>query len=368
MLSLQGRPADQGSYAGPSFSTGAFPGDFLFCLKSSRRSCGPPEKAAYGKLIRMMSHEINNSVGAAEARSSTPSAATRTQLGERGRDDFLPGPTEWRSPVSKNLRAFMNGFAEVVRLSAAGPPTQTDLPPTRGRNPPPPSSGSRTAGASERRVEGGIQTPASHRPRTATRIEQVLVNVLKNAVEWDRRGQAGLFWASASKAAATGAGTGAGPTCRSRTAGRAFPADVQPAPLYPLLLRPRGTAVVWALTLVQRNPLQPTASTSAWVPAREEGRSSGWGFKDLALSRLARHFLLCNPHQETQRLIDGVGVGEDFGYVWGQRDRDFTRLFPAWSSRNDAKSMEVILGSEIVFFGIKLLHRIYALSGSPLER
>jgi len=74
------------------------------------------ERAAYEKLIRMMSHEVNNSVGA--VRSLLESCGNYAgQLREEDRDDFRKA-LEVASSRVENLNQFMNGFAEVVRIPA----------------------------------------------------------------------------------------------------------------------------------------------------------------------------------------------------------------------------------------------------------
>ena len=90
-----------------------FPRSFLL-LEELTEELRASEKAAYGKLIRMMSHEINNSVGAVGSLLD-PSAATPAISGRRTGRNYCPGDPAG-DPRLENLRAFMNGFAEVVRL------------------------------------------------------------------------------------------------------------------------------------------------------------------------------------------------------------------------------------------------------------
>ncbi len=72
------------------------------------------EKAAYEKLIRMMSHEVNNSVGA--VRSLLISSMNyEDQLSPEDRGDFSNAMAVAISRV-ENLSEFMNRFAQVVRL------------------------------------------------------------------------------------------------------------------------------------------------------------------------------------------------------------------------------------------------------------
>jgi two-component system, NtrC family, nitrogen regulation sensor histidine kinase NtrY len=72
------------------------------------------EKAAYEKLIRMMSHEVNNSVGA--VRSLLESLlAYAPQVGDADRDDFT-NALKVASARMDALNRFMGAFADVVRI------------------------------------------------------------------------------------------------------------------------------------------------------------------------------------------------------------------------------------------------------------
>jgi signal transduction histidine kinase len=78
------------------------------------------EKAAYEKLIRMMSHEVNNSVGA--VRSLLESALRYAeQVGEADREDFRSALTIASARIDA-LNRFMAAFADVVRIP---PPHKT---------------------------------------------------------------------------------------------------------------------------------------------------------------------------------------------------------------------------------------------------
>lgn len=135
------------------------------------------EKAAYGKLIRMMSHEINNSVGAVGSLLDSFRGYAGDLRGE-DQEDFLQAIAVAITRL-ENLRAFMNGFAEVVRLPppdrrATGVKQLLDeilllLRPELDR---------RRIRVSWERAE-----PLPPIELDRNQIEQVLVNVLKNAVE-----------------------------------------------------------------------------------------------------------------------------------------------------------------------------------------
>ncbi|HEX7192572.1 MAG TPA: ATP-binding protein, partial [Thermoanaerobaculia bacterium] len=72
------------------------------------------EKAAYEKLIRMMSHEVNNSVGAVRSLLES-SLLYAPQVREEDRGDFTNALTIASSRVDA-LNRFMAAFADVVRI------------------------------------------------------------------------------------------------------------------------------------------------------------------------------------------------------------------------------------------------------------
>lgn len=72
------------------------------------------EKAAYEKLIRLMSHEVNNSVGAVQSLLHS-FLHYKSQLREADREDFVNALRVALTRI-EHLNAFMRGFAEVVRV------------------------------------------------------------------------------------------------------------------------------------------------------------------------------------------------------------------------------------------------------------
>lgn len=84
------------------------------------------EKSAYEKLIRMMSHEVNNSVGAVRSLLES-SLRYAPQIGEEDRADFESALTIASARIDA-LNRFMAAFADVVRIP---PPART---PTRVAN------------------------------------------------------------------------------------------------------------------------------------------------------------------------------------------------------------------------------------------
>src|SRR5258708_27725998 len=78
------------------------------------------EKTAYEKLIRMMSHEVNNSVGAVRSLlESVLRYAEQVSAADRG--DFIGALTIAAARI-KSLNRFMTGFADGVRLPPPHPP------------------------------------------------------------------------------------------------------------------------------------------------------------------------------------------------------------------------------------------------------
>ncbi len=135
------------------------------------------EKAAYEKLIRMMSHEVNNSVGASNSLLHSCLNYGR-HLPDADRDDF-EGALRVVIGRTEKLSAFMRGFAEVVRL-----PAPNRQPADLRRLVEDVADLMRPAaelqGVSLERDLGDDLPPAD---LDRVQIEQVLVNVVKNAIE-----------------------------------------------------------------------------------------------------------------------------------------------------------------------------------------
>ncbi|MGH7598543.1 MAG: sensor histidine kinase [bacterium] len=72
------------------------------------------EKAAYEKLIRMMSHEVNNSIGAVNSLLHS-FLNYKTQLRDDDRQDY-ENALKVAIARTEHLNGFMRGFADVVRL------------------------------------------------------------------------------------------------------------------------------------------------------------------------------------------------------------------------------------------------------------
>lgn len=134
------------------------------------------EKAAYEKLIRMLSHEVNNSVAASNSL-LTSCLVLAEQLPADSRNDLEAALAVVMDRTSQ-LGAFMKAFADVVRLPEPrlAPCDLTDLLAHLRRL---------MAGEADRRritIETAFESvPSVMLDRTL--MEQALVNVLKNAIE-----------------------------------------------------------------------------------------------------------------------------------------------------------------------------------------
>jgi two-component system, NtrC family, nitrogen regulation sensor histidine kinase NtrY len=135
------------------------------------------EKAAYEKLIRMMSHEVNNSVGAVSSLLDS-SLSLGQGLPEADRRE-MEQALRVAIVRTEQLGAFMRGFAEVVRIPAPR------LAPCDVRGLLEGITRLLSAEAERRRVrwswDAAAPLPAVELDRI--QMEQVFVNVIKNALE-----------------------------------------------------------------------------------------------------------------------------------------------------------------------------------------
>lgn len=165
-----------------------FPRSF-FLLEELTEELRASEKAAYEKLIRTFSHEVNNSLAPVLSLLETLREDRATEVGgpEAGQDsrsDLDPDPGMGRAIEAaarrlEHLRVFMRDYAEVVRLPAPEPrpcdvATLVDeildlLRPELAR----------------RRIRWRWDERTAVAPVALDRnqVEQVLVNVLRNAME-----------------------------------------------------------------------------------------------------------------------------------------------------------------------------------------
>jgi signal transduction histidine kinase len=240
MLPLQGGRRLKCSRA--EFFDRGFPRSFLV-IEELTEELRASERAAYGKLIRMMSHEINNSVGAVGSLLDS-FRGYGEQLGLEDRDDFLHAIAVAITRL-ENLRAFMNGFAEVVRL----PPP--DRRPADVRQLVDEILFLLRPELERRRIEVVWEQAEPLPPIDLDRnqIEQVVVNVLKNAME--SIGEDGRILLRLGREPVLDATWDRGrPYLSIEDSGPGIPADVQPllfTPFFTTKKNGRGLG----LTLVQ---------------------------------------------------------------------------------------------------------------------
>lgn len=159
-----------------SFYDRGFPRTF-FVFEELTSELRATEKAAYDKLVRVMSHEVNNSVAAVN--SLLESLAESIDSGRQNLQHDLARTLGVALERLEHLRAFTRGYAEVVRLPAPTP-RDCDLPRLvrdlmilhRGE-------------FADRRIQISTRLPDEEVVVEVDKnqIEQVLVNVLRNAIE-----------------------------------------------------------------------------------------------------------------------------------------------------------------------------------------
>ncbi|MEM7049045.1 MAG: ATP-binding protein [Acidobacteriota bacterium] len=146
-------------------------------LEELTRVIDDSERAAYEKLIRLMSHEVNNTVAATN--SLLQSCATYApQIGAADRDDYS---NALRVVIERNesLNRFMSDFAQVVKLP------EPDLRPCRLEELVAALEVMFRVPCEERSIRW-LRSGAETTPEVALdreQIEQVLINIVKNAIE-----------------------------------------------------------------------------------------------------------------------------------------------------------------------------------------
>lgn len=135
------------------------------------------EKSAYEKLIRMMSHEVNNSVGSANSLLHS-CLNYKEQLKDEDRKDF---ETALEVVISRTdqLNAFMRSFADVVRLPAPR------LRPVDVQGLLEDITILMRAETAPRKINWRweIERPLDPVQMDRSQMEQAFVNILKNAIE-----------------------------------------------------------------------------------------------------------------------------------------------------------------------------------------
>jgi signal transduction histidine kinase len=233
------------------------------------------EKATYETLVRMVSHEVNNSVAAV----GSLLESCRTYAGQLAVDDRGDYETALAVAVGRleSLRAFIAGFAEVVRLPPPAP-APCDLErlvrdvlhlfaPELAR----------------RRIRCRRQTAGGPLPPLALdshQLEQVLVNVLRNAAE--AIGEDGEIVVE------LGTEPGGRPYLAVRDSGPGFPDAVRERLFTPFFTTKRDGRGL-GLTLIREvvaghgfdlrldNHPEGGAELKIWLAAARSGQASGHG-------------------------------------------------------------------------------------------
>jgi len=159
-----------------AFMDRGFPRSFLL-LDELTAELHRSEKQAYEKLIRLMSHEVNNTSGAVQSLLQS-CLAYRRYLPPGDREDFARALDVAISRTA-NLDEFMRGFADVVRLPAPRP-HRDDLRPLlrqvavlfRER-----------CEAADVHLKLDLADDLPPVPFDAVQLEQAMLNIVKNAVE-----------------------------------------------------------------------------------------------------------------------------------------------------------------------------------------
>lgn len=135
------------------------------------------EKTAYGKLIRMMSHEVNNSVGASNSLLHS-CLNYAPEIPEPHRADF-ESAIEIAIGRTDHLNEFMRAFADVIRLPVPRC-ERGDILPMLER-----IEQLTRAQRQQRRItwRTKAEAPLEPVPMDLAQMEQVLVNIVKNAIE-----------------------------------------------------------------------------------------------------------------------------------------------------------------------------------------
>jgi two-component system nitrogen regulation sensor histidine kinase NtrY len=134
------------------------------------------EKKAYGKVIRMMAHEVNNTVG--PVNSIIESTLKATSLWTEGHEN-LEHALQVAFERNRNLNIFMRNFADVVRLPSPVK-SQVDLHQIVKH-----VATLFEFRAAESQIEFVFQIPASTFMVYADQqqLEQALINIIKNSME-----------------------------------------------------------------------------------------------------------------------------------------------------------------------------------------
>ncbi len=135
------------------------------------------EKNVYGKVIRMMAHEVNNTIG--PVNSIMQSALKTDQLWEGHQFNTLKDALQVAIDRNQNLNHFMRNFAELVKLPS---PNKRPVDLHQLVNS---VSKLLSLKAEEKEItfEFGFAEGAFHIVADEQQMEQALINIVKNAIE-----------------------------------------------------------------------------------------------------------------------------------------------------------------------------------------
>lgn len=135
------------------------------------------EKNVYGKVIRMMAHEVNNTIG--PVNSIIQSTLTTGQLWDNAKTGNLKDALQIALDRNQNLNLFMRNFADLVKLPQANK-KQVDVCHLVDI-----AAKLMAIKAKENEVEFVIDVPAQpfYISADEQQMEQALINIVKNAIE-----------------------------------------------------------------------------------------------------------------------------------------------------------------------------------------
>ncbi|WP_298734551.1 ATP-binding protein [uncultured Chitinophaga sp.] len=153
-----------------------FPREFIL-IEELTAEILAAEKKAYGKVIRMMAHEVNNTIGPVNSILQSALSAESLQNGQNG--NMLQHALRVAVERNHNLNHFMRNFADVVRLPE---PLRKEIDLHQLVN-----NVARLmemkAGEKEISFEYQLEEGPFHIHADQEQMEQVLINIVKNAME-----------------------------------------------------------------------------------------------------------------------------------------------------------------------------------------
>lgn len=147
----------------------------FFLIEEMTEELRVSEKSAYEKLIRMMSHEVNNSVGAVRSLLES-SLRYAPQVGEADRGDFTSALTIASARIDA-LNRFMSAFADVVRIPAPSP-TRASVANLVER-----VAALLRPELEQRGIRLTLDLERDESEIDVSQIEQVVLNIFRNAIE-----------------------------------------------------------------------------------------------------------------------------------------------------------------------------------------